>query len=190
MFFQKLDFVGVRVMALYLAERIFEEYPTEEVGVLTLAFANMTSNENLKTVFETWKFGRSNLATLLKQDSLEELICEASSTESSEECLKLNTMNLEEDQSAKQSENKFVRHNNTNDVQPSQKYPYLKVAKTITTTTPPTQPEVKEEWPMLTNVSATVAQVSSWPNVNQSFVQQNKQRNKNRALFFVTSYVV
>jgi dsRNA-specific ribonuclease/TPR repeat protein len=54
-FYKKLDFMGVRLLALAVAEELYESYPNYEEGLLTEKFITIVSNDNLVKIFEDWQ---------------------------------------------------------------------------------------------------------------------------------------
>lgn len=56
--FKRLDFIGVRVLALVIAEKVFNDYPCDEEGLLTQTFAKTINNEILEEVFQKWQLWR------------------------------------------------------------------------------------------------------------------------------------
>lgn len=57
-FFKKLDFMGVRVLALAIAEKVFKDNPEGEEGFLTQDFEKSVNNDNLERVFQSWQLWR------------------------------------------------------------------------------------------------------------------------------------
>jgi dsRNA-specific ribonuclease len=57
MSFKKLDFLGVRVLALAIADHVFTDYQSSGEGILTQAFERSANNSNLEKIFHTWQLG-------------------------------------------------------------------------------------------------------------------------------------
>lgn len=53
-----LDFIGVRVLSLYVASRVFQEYKTGDEELFVQVFENKINNDNIESVFQTWEFWR------------------------------------------------------------------------------------------------------------------------------------
>ena len=56
--YKKLDFLGIRVLALAIAEQLYNEYNNGDEGVLTSRFIEHISNDRLQDTFRTWHLRR------------------------------------------------------------------------------------------------------------------------------------
>lgn len=50
--------MGVRVLSLYVASRIFQEYKTGDEELFVQVFENKINNDNIESVFQIWEFWR------------------------------------------------------------------------------------------------------------------------------------
>lgn len=62
--FKKLDFLGVRILALIIADHVFTDYQSSGEGILTQTFERLVNNSNLEGIFQNWQLGNY----LKKQD--------------------------------------------------------------------------------------------------------------------------
>ncbi|MBM3633663.1 MAG: hypothetical protein FJX03_08210 [Alphaproteobacteria bacterium] len=56
--FKKLDFIGVRVLALAIAEKVYNDFPDAEEGLLMAQNEQLINNDNLEGVFQKWQLWR------------------------------------------------------------------------------------------------------------------------------------
>ena len=56
--FKTLDFIGVRVLGLVIAAKVFQNRPDDGEGLLMQAFERVINNENIEKVFQTWQLWR------------------------------------------------------------------------------------------------------------------------------------
>jgi len=56
--FKKLDFIGVRVLALAIAEKVYNDFPDAEEGLLMTENEQLINNDNLASVFQKWQLWR------------------------------------------------------------------------------------------------------------------------------------
>jgi dsRNA-specific ribonuclease len=54
--FKKLDFLGVRVLALDIADHVFSEYGGNGEGCLMACFETLINNDQLEEIFQKWQF--------------------------------------------------------------------------------------------------------------------------------------
>jgi dsRNA-specific ribonuclease len=56
--FKKLDFIGVRVLALAIAEKVYTDFPDADEGILMAQNEQLINNDNLGIVFQKWQLWR------------------------------------------------------------------------------------------------------------------------------------
>lgn len=56
--YKKLDFIGVRVLALAIADKVFTDDMEASEGSMTLAYVQLTNNAYLKEIFQRWQLWR------------------------------------------------------------------------------------------------------------------------------------
>ena len=78
--YERLEFLGDRVLGLVVAEMLYESYPTEREGALAKRFVSLTREETLAEVAHLWqlnKMVKTSDAELRENDSVLSDVCEA-----------------------------------------------------------------------------------------------------------------
>jgi len=56
--FKKLNYLGTRVLALVMAQKVYFDYPDMKEGYLKQQFETFIKNDNVERVFQSWKMDR------------------------------------------------------------------------------------------------------------------------------------
>ena len=78
--YERLEFLGDRVLGLVIAEMLFKAYPNEKEGALAKRFVALTREETLAEVAHLWNLNKqviTNESELKENDSILADVCEA-----------------------------------------------------------------------------------------------------------------
>jgi dsRNA-specific ribonuclease len=56
--YNRLGFIGVRVLGFALADRLFKDYEGKSEGLMTSLFIDLLNNDHLESLFKKWELGR------------------------------------------------------------------------------------------------------------------------------------